>query len=69
MATGQIIELQFSLPGAPQPLKIMGEVTREEAPNRVAVEFIEPELRDREALQHFITAGTKDDDHFQLEGS
>lgn len=39
---GQVVELEFALPGTPRPLKLMGKVTRQEPPNRGAVEFIEP---------------------------
>ena len=60
MDAGQIIELEFSLPGARQALKLMGKVVRSDAPNLAAVEFIDPENHDKEALERFIAAGTEE---------
>lgn len=60
MEAGQIVGLEFVLPGTREPLNLLGKVTREEGPNRVAIEFIDPEPKDRKALERFITAGTKE---------
>ncbi|MFB3924123.1 MAG: response regulator [Terriglobia bacterium] len=60
MDTGQVIEMEFSLPGARQPLRLLGKVIRGDPSGRVAVEFIEPEPQDRDALERFVVAGTKE---------
>ena len=60
LAEGNIAEIEFTLPGASQPLKLLAKVTRKEFPDCVALEFIEPEPPERAALQGYITAMTKE---------
>lgn len=56
--SGQIVDLKFSLPGPNLPLKLMGKVTAVEVPNCLAVEFIDPEDGEMEALDRFVMTGT-----------
>jgi CheY-like chemotaxis protein len=60
MAEGDVAELEFSLPGVSEPLKLMAKAVRKLPPDSVALEFIEPEPREQAALQYYVTAQTKD---------
>jgi len=60
LTEGDIANLEFTLPGVPQPLKLMAKVIRKAQPDTVALEFIDPEPLEKAALQYFITAKFKD---------
>jgi CheY-like chemotaxis protein len=60
VSEGDIAEVEFSVPGVREPLKLMAKVVRKVPPDAVALEFIEPEARERAALQYYVTAHTKD---------
>ena len=60
LADGDIAEIEFSIPGESQPLKIMGKVIRKPDPQGMALEFIEPEPSVRAALMRFVAAPAKD---------
>jgi CheY-like chemotaxis protein len=51
---GENLELEFRLPTSPQLLKLRGKVVRKEPPDRTAVQFLDLQKPDREALQDFI---------------
>lgn len=56
---GDIVELEFALPGAPEPLRLLGKVAWK-VPDGMALEFIEPEEAERQALLDYIEAQTKE---------
>ncbi len=60
LADGEIAEIEFSVPGESQPLKMLGKVARKSDPHGMAMEFIEPEPSDQAALKRYVTAQTKD---------
>jgi CheY-like chemotaxis protein len=51
---GQQLNLEFQLPSLERPLHARARVLRKEAPDRVAVEFTDIAIRDREAIQQYI---------------
>jgi CheY-like chemotaxis protein len=57
---GAIVEVEFTLPGAAEPLKLMGKVARKAAPEGMALEFIEPEEGERAALVRYVETQTKE---------
>jgi CheY-like chemotaxis protein len=59
-AEGEIIELEFALPGVRDPLRLMGKVARKATPDGIALEFIEPEPPQRAALHHYVVGRTKE---------
>ncbi|HLY61726.1 MAG TPA: response regulator [Terriglobia bacterium] len=60
IADGEIVEIEFSVPGETQPLKIMAKVAGKSGSQGTALEFIEPEASDRAALERFVIAQTED---------
>jgi DNA-binding response OmpR family regulator len=60
LAEGQEVTLEFTLPLADRPLHIRGKVLRQQSPEFAAVEFIGGAIRDREAIQNFITGRLQD---------
>lgn len=60
MADGEVAEIEFSVPGEKQPLKIMAKVARKSGPQGMAMEFIDPEPPDRAALKRYVTTQTED---------
>lgn len=57
--TGQEVELEFGMPDAPRPLRPRARVVYKEPPDRVAVEFIELAIKEREAIQRYISGVVK----------
>jgi CheY-like chemotaxis protein len=59
MTEGDIANVEFSLPGVPQPLKLMAKVVRRAEPDAMALEFVDPEPLEQAALQYYLTAKFK----------
>ena len=57
---GEVAEIEFTIPGESQPLKVLAKVARQSGAHGMAMEFIEPEASDREALERYVIAQTKD---------
>lgn len=60
LADGEVAEIEFTVPGESQPLKVLAKVVRKLEPHGMAMEFIEPEPSDQQALDRYVTAQTKD---------
>ena len=60
LAEGEVVEVEFALPGARELLKIMAKVARKAPPERMALEFIDPEPEHRTALEHYVASETKE---------
>lgn len=60
LAEGDIAHVEFALPGASQPLKLMAKVVRKLAPDSVALQFIDPEPLELAALQCYVTSKVRD---------
>ncbi len=60
LADGEVAEIEFTVPGESHPLKMLARVARKLAPHGMAMEFIEPEQSDREALERYVIAQTND---------
>jgi CheY-like chemotaxis protein len=60
LAPGEIAEVEFSIPGENQVLKIMGKVARKAGPQGMALVFIDPEPSDLAALKRYVIAQTPD---------
>ena len=58
MADGEVAEIEFTVPGESQPLKVLAKVARKMEPHSMAMEFIEPEQADREALERYVITRT-----------
>ncbi len=56
----QELDLEFSTPGAPQPLKLRAKVVRKEPPDRIAVQFLALKPPEREAIQSYIAGNIKE---------
>ncbi len=54
IAVGGTIHLEFEIPTSEKPLRLRGTVLRHEPPDRIAVQFTDSSIRDREAIQEFI---------------
>ena len=59
LAEGEVVEVEFALPGAREPLKIMAKVARKAAPERMALEFIDPAPAERAALEYYVASESK----------
>lgn len=53
---GQEINLEFELPNGAAPLKPHAKILRREKPDQIAVEFINPSAKDRDAIKAYIFA-------------
>jgi len=60
VSDGDFAEIEFSVPGESQPLKLMGRVARKSESQGMAIEFIDPEPENRAALKRFVHNQTKD---------
>lgn len=56
---GQTLEVEFSLPSVPAPLKLRARVIREMPPDAMGLEFVDPSSTDRLAIQRYITGSIK----------
>lgn len=56
---GQTLEVEFSLPSVPAPLKLRARVIREMPPHAVGLEFVDLSSTDRLAIQRYITGSIK----------
>jgi CheY-like chemotaxis protein len=56
---GQELTLQFSLTSPGRALKLRAKVVRKEAPDRIAVQFLNAEAEDRDAIREYITGRVK----------
>jgi CheY-like chemotaxis protein len=54
---GGILELQFTLPGVPRPLKVHARVVRKEPPDRTTLEFLELSASEQGAIQAYVYEG------------
>ncbi len=54
---GGIVELQFTLPGVPQPLKLRARVVRKEPPDRTSFEFVGLSASDQGTIQNYVYGG------------
>ena len=59
LAEGEVVEVEFALAGAREPLKIMAKVARKAAPEGMALEFIDPEPAERAALEYYVASESK----------
>jgi CheY-like chemotaxis protein len=57
VSMGGIVELQFTLPNLPRPLKIRAKVVRKEPSDRTSFEFIQLSTAEQEAIQHYVFEG------------
>jgi hypothetical protein len=53
------LALQFSLTSPGRALKLRAKVVRKEAPERIAVQFLNAEAEDRDAIREYITGRVK----------
>ena len=60
LAEGDIAHIEFALPGAPQPLKLMAKVVRKAQPDFMGLEFIDPEPPELAALRFFVADNFED---------
>lgn len=56
---GHALEIEFSLPAVPAPLKLHARVIREMPPDGLGLEFVDPSPEDRIAIQRYITGAIK----------
>jgi CheY-like chemotaxis protein len=56
LAEGEVVEVEFALPAEREPLKIMAKVARKASPERIALEFIDPEPEHRAALEYYVAS-------------
>ncbi len=54
LAVGSTLYMEFEVPTSEKPLRMSARVVRTEAPDRIAVQFVDSAIRDREAIQEFI---------------
>jgi CheY-like chemotaxis protein len=59
LADGEVVEVEFALPTAREPLKIMAKVARKASPECMALEFIDPDPAHRAALECYIASQTQ----------
>ncbi len=57
---GEIIEIEFTIPGESQPLKILAKVARIADAKGMAMEFIDPEPSAQAALERYVIGQTSD---------
>ena len=50
----QELTLEFAIPTSEKPLCMRAKVVRRESPGRIAVEFIDSTIKDREAIQQYV---------------
>jgi CheY-like chemotaxis protein len=60
MANSDVAEIEFTVPGESQPLKIIAEVARKSGPQGMAMVFIDPEPFDQAALERYVIDQTPD---------
>jgi CheY-like chemotaxis protein len=54
LEVGSAVCLEFGVPTSEKPLRMKGTVLRRESDDRIAVQFLDSTIRDREAIQYFI---------------
>lgn len=60
MANGDVAEIEFTVPGESQPLKIMAKMARKSGPQGMTMVFIDPEPSDQAALERYVIDQTPD---------
>lgn len=54
LQAGQQVHLEFEIPTSEKALRMLAKIVRSEPPDRIAVQFLDSSIRDREAIQEFI---------------
>jgi CheY-like chemotaxis protein len=57
---GDEIRMTFSMPRVDKPLRPRARIVRKELPDRIGIEFVEVSLRERDAIDSYITGLFKD---------
>jgi CheY-like chemotaxis protein len=59
ISAGQLLDVEFSLPAVPAPLRLHARVIREIPPDGLGVEFVDSSPADSLAIQRYITGAIK----------